>query len=437
MRARPAPGRPIRRLLKLWLCAAGALQGCAAMPHADQDIQIALDRADSETRLQLLRQQGSRISGVPFVPGNDVELLRNGAATYRAMEAAIDGAKARIDMESYLFDGTEGPVIAEHLMARRASGVEVHLIYDAWGSMDTPAALFDRLRQAGVQVLEFNPLPSATLLGDINHRDHRKLLVVDSALVITGGVNISETYNHKRRPLAEPLEPDTGPWRDTDVRIRGPVVAQFDALFVQTWREHGKEPIADPPAQPPPRAGELLVEAIGSSPEHDRQYMYRSLLVALSLARRSAHLTTGYFAPTPELDHALRAAARRGVDVALLLPGTSTSPAALAAGHSYYQDLLESGVRIYECRDAVLHAKTAVLDGEWSTVGSSNLDWRSAALNNEINAVVLGRRFGAAMEAMFQADIAAAQPIDAAQWRKRPLWLRAHEKLSLLVEYFL
>ncbi|MBL6750751.1 MAG: cardiolipin synthase B [Nevskia sp.] len=429
--SRASVPRWIAAALPAWL-----LQGCAGLPQADQDIRIALRGADSETRLQLLRQQGSRITGVPFVNGNEVELLRDGPATYRAMEAAIDSAQRRIDMESYLFDGAEGPVIADHLLARRARGVEVHLVYDAWGSMDTPAALFDRLRQGGVHVLEFNPLTSAALVGDLNHRDHRKLLVVDSALAITGGINISETYRHKRRPLAEPLEPDTGPWRDTDVRIRGPAVAEFEALFVSTWREHGGDAIADAPTSAQ-RAGELMVEAIGSSPEHDQQYMYRSLLVAISLARRSVHLTTGFFAPTPELDRALRAAARRGVDVALLLPGTSTSPATLAAGHSFYEDLLESGVRIYECRDAVLHAKTAVIDGEWSTVGSSNLDWRSAALNNEINAVVLGRRFGAAMEAMFRADIAAAQPIDRTQWSQRPLSSRLHEKLSLLLQYYL
>lgn len=419
------------------LAAYAALAACAPLPRADDDIRTALETADPKGRLDLLRKQGERISGTPFVGGNEVALLRNGPATYRAMEAAIDGARTRVEMESYLFDGEEGPRIADHLLARRAQGVQVQLIYDAWGSMDTPAELFDRLRAGGVHVLRFNPLAQAALEGDVNHRDHRKLLVVDSRLVITGGINISETYQHPKRPLAQPLEPESGPWRDTDVRIAGPAATQFESLFDATWREHGGEPVADPPAAPPAAAGEMLVQAIGSSPEGRQEYMYRSLLVAISLARRSVHLTTGFFAPTEELDQALRQAARRGVDVELLLPGASTSPATLAAGHAYYEDLLEDGVQIYECRDAILHAKTAVIDGEWSTVGSSNLDWRSAALNNEVNAVVLGRGFGAAMEGMFHDDVAAARRIDRRQWEQRPLAQRVREWMSRAFEYFL
>ena len=441
--------------------AASLLSGCAQLPSADADIDAALRTADPRGRLDLLRRQGERISGIPFIGGNEVDLLRNGPATYRAMEAAIDAAKTRIDLESYLFDSDEGAVIADHLLARRAAGVEVNLIYDGWGSMDTPAELFQRLRQGGVRVLEFNPLSAALIGADVDHRDHRKLLVIDSTLAFTGGINIAEFYERRIHPPTKaqheliagdgsatpravtpelPIDADSGPWRDTDVLVRGPAVTDFEHLFVVTWRELVDNTpalhIDDVVLRPAPQ-GELMVQAIGSSPEHEEQFMYRSLLVAISLARSRVHLTTGFFAPTPELDKALRAAARRGVDVQLLLPSVSTSPMTLAAGHAYYEDLLEAGVRIYECRDAVLHAKTAVIDGDWSTVGSSNLDWRSVNLNNEINAVILGSGFGAKMEKMFQDDILAAEPITLAAWKQRPVAQRIHEWSSRLFEYFL
>ncbi|WP_044559038.1 phosphatidylserine/phosphatidylglycerophosphate/cardiolipin synthase family protein [Azospirillum sp. B4] len=426
------------------LVLAGGVTGCATLPSADPDIARALAGADAAGRMDLLKRQGRMIAGTPFVGGNSVTLLRSGTATYAAMDAAIDGARSRIDMESYEFDGVEGSRFAERLVAKRAAGVEVNLIYDAWGSQDTPASVIDRLRQGGVNLLVFNPVdPAALLTLDINHRDHRKLLIVDNAVAIVGGVNISEVYDrrHHQGPGAENRDPEQRPWRDTDVRIAGPVVADFERLYAETWEqqrhEQGEDAIpalGPPPSTPPVRPGDIAVQALSGAPTQGEPLIYRSLMVAVALARTSIHLTTGYFVPTPELARALRQAARRGVDVTVLVPGPSDSPLSVMAGRAYYEDLLEDGVHIHEYADAILHAKTAVIDGDWSTVGSSNLDWRSVALNNEINAVVLGRGFGQEMEAMFQNDLTHAKAITLEMWAHRGLDERLGEWAARLVE---
>ncbi|TWB11814.1 cardiolipin synthase [Nitrospirillum amazonense] len=427
----------------------GSLAGCATLPSADPDIARALATADATSRLDLLRRQGEIIGGAPFVGGNSVTLLRSGTETYAAMDAAIDGARTRIDMESYEFDGVEGSRFAEKLVTKRAQGVEVNLIYDAWGSQDTPKEVFDRLRHGGVNLLVFNPVDPATLLTlDVNRRDHRKLLIVDDAVAIVGGVNISEVYDrrHHAGAGAENQDPEQRPWRDTDVRIAGPVVAEFQRLYADTWDQQRQAqgpdtaPALDaPPPSPRTRPGDIVLQALSGAPTEGRPLIYRSLLVAITLARKSIHLTTGYFVPTPDLARALRQAAGRGVDVTVLVPGPSDSPLSdsplsVMAGRGYYSDLLAAGVHIYEYADAILHAKTAVIDGDWSTVGSSNLDWRSVAFNNEINAVVLGAGFGREMEAMFQHDLTHARAIEPEAWRHRGLDERLGEWGARLVE---
>lgn len=417
---------------------AALLVGCAALPTADQDIARALASADSPHRLELLRRQGELTTGVAFSAGNQVQLLRDGAAALPAIRAAIVGAKSRIDLESYVFDEKNGLDIAQQLIARRAQGVDVHLIYDAWGSLETPASVIAKLRAAGVEVVEFNRLDAKTIVGDLaDYRDHRKILVVDRRLAITGGVNLSGVYLRRRSAPGADGDPDREAWRDTDIRVEGPAVAEYERFFEETWREHKGAPLPPDAAPLPAPAGELLLQVIANSPAHKDHDVYRALLVAISLARKSVHLTTGFFVPTRELRHALRDAARRGVDVRLLVPSRSTSEFAVKAGRADYEDLLDDGVHIHEFQDQVLHAKTAVIDGEWSTVGSSNLDWRSVILNNELNTVILSPAFGAQMEAMFRNDLAAAKEIDPKTWSERPLGERFQEWKARLFEYFL
>ncbi len=416
------------------IAAAVALAGCTAVPSLDADIAQAARGADQGRAIALMRQQGERIAHHPFVPGNHLDLLVNGPETYAAMAAAIRDARQRIDMESYQFDTSTAAQFADLLLAARARGVAVHLIYDAWGSKDAPAALFQRLRAGGVQVLEYNPLTPNSRVGiDVNDRDHRKLLVVDGALAITGGVNVTSVYENRAAPPGAE-SPSELPWRDTDVRIVGPVVAQFQRLFDETWREQKGPALPPPPPTPGWVRGDALVQAIDGAPENGQPLIYRTLAVAITLARHSVHLTTGFFAPTPDLARILEDAARRGVDVRVIVPAHSDSSLAVEAGRGSYQDLLEAGVQVYERQGVVLHAKTAVIDGAYSIIGSSNLDWRSVLWNNEIDAVIIDRDFGAEMERLFAHDLADSRRIDPAAWSRRPLGERLDEWGARLLE---
>ncbi len=413
------------------------LAGCAAAPHFDSSLACHIPTNSEQAALQLLKAENEAVSGTPFHGGNSVTLLQNGPATYAAMMAAIRGAHQRIDMESYEFDGQAAAEFAALLIEKAGEGVRVHLLYDAFGSLHEPASLFTAMQKGGVQVEEYSPFdPTKLKTLDLNKRDHRKLLVVDGRGVITGGVNIAQFYEHNTTPPPGAGPAGTLPWRDTDIAITGPVAADFDAMFAQTWLEQGGKPIAPLPALENPQ-GNSVVQAIDGSPRDSHPAIYDSLLTAIATARHSVHLTTGFFAPPPELSEALECAARRGVDVRVIVPSRSTSGAAIAAGRSHYGDLLEAGVKIYERQGAVLHAKTAVIDGVWSVVGSSNLDWRSTVSNNEIDAVVIGHGFGQQMEAMFTQDESQSKEITLDAWRHRGLWERLRELRSRAVEMFL
>jgi cardiolipin synthase len=303
----------------------------------------------------------------------------------------------------------------------------------------TPGAPPERLQPCStgcVRVLEFNPLrPNERVPVELNKRDHRKLLCVDGRVAITGGVNISSVYENTPKPRG--TDPGQQAWRDTDVRIEGPVVAQFERYFMETWRQQRGPVLADPPPTPATQPGTTMVQAIDGAPDSEQPLIYRTLLAAITLSQRSIHLTTGFFVPTPDLARALMDAARRGVDVQLVVPGQSDSSAAVAAGRAKYGELLEAGVKIHERQGRILHAKTAVVDGAWSAVGSSNLDWRSTVWNNEIDAIILGTEFGGAMEAMFADDVTASHTVTLEAWRRRGLGERVQEIRAKLVETLL
>lgn len=409
------------------------VSACAAQSHIDSKALAASAPSTEEDSIRELMAISSHFQRAPFVKGNKVTLLRDGPATYAAMTAAIMAATKRIDMESYQFDTEAASIFAPLLLQKSAQGVRVHLIYDAWGSIDEPTALFDHLRAGGVQVVEFNPLGADGKLDlDVNRRDHRKLLVIDGAIAITGGVNVTGVYLNP--PGSASTDPERMAWRDTDVCIEGPVIAEFETLWENTWREQHGPALPPAPATPGFVRGPAVVQAIDGAPADSHPVIYEALLSAFALAKSSIHLTTGFFVPTPRMAEALEDAARRGVDVAIVVPAHSESDAARLAGRSHYTDLLDAGVRIYERTGAVLHAKTAVIDGLWSTVGSSNLDWRSTILNNEIDAVILGRGFGAEMEAMFLDDVAASGQVTPEIWSQRGLGERIGETWARMLD---
>lgn len=363
----------------------------------------------------------------PLVLGNRVRLLQDGPNTYAAMFAAIRGARHSINLETYIFDsGKIGTEFADLLLAKQAAGVRVNLIYDSVGCLDTPVEFFDRLRDGGIHVLEFNPINPANVRKRewlLNNRDHRKLLVVDGRIAFLGGINISESYSSgsfSRSSKRKHGKSEAG-WRDTQVQIEGPVVAELQKDFLATWARQNGPPLADKNYFPKlVTEGDAIVRAIASEPsDKTGSPIYLTLLSAIDHAERFVHLTNAYFVPDPKLVRALTGAARRGVDVKLILPGKSDSWLVFHAGRSHYAELLDAGVHIYERRDTVLHAKTASIDGVWATVGSTNLDWRSYLLNDELNAVVLGTDFSRQMEAMFDTDRAASVQIDPTRWRHR------------------
>ncbi|MGZ5062751.1 MAG: phospholipase D-like domain-containing protein [Usitatibacter sp.] len=386
----------------------------------------------------------------PLKAGNRVVLLQNGAATYGAMLQAIAGARDSINMESYIFEDDEvGTKFADALVAKQAQGVQVTLIYDSVGSNGSSAQFFKRLTDSGIQVLEFNPINPLAAKGltyKIGNRDHRKLLIVDGRTAFMGGINISGVYtsgsgsgsgagsgaprsNATRQPM---------PWRDTHLQVQGPVVADFQRLFMATWEKQKGPPMAARDFFPSTAAvGGEVVRAIGSSPDDPYSLFYATLVSAIDNAKTSVHLTNAYFVPDPQLLAALVGAARRGVDVALVLPSNSDNWLVLYAGRSHYEKLLENGVRIYERRGALLHAKTGIIDGRWSTIGSTNLDRISFLHNQEINAVVMGADFGAQMEAMFDADIAVSDHITLETWEKRPIADHFREIASRAWAYWL
>lgn len=405
--------------------------------HSDDDPPSILEHLECEARLNP-RQ--------PLVGGNRVTLLQNGPATYAAMLDAIQHARSHVNLETYIFDdGIVGRHFSSVLQDAARAGVRVTLIYDSIGTFGVPDSFFDSLRSAGVRLLEFHPINPAAKnprLWRINNRDHRKMLIVDGQIAFVGGINISDTYSSVPSALHTPSSngdvTDAG-WRDTHLRIEGPAAAQFQDLFVETWRQHSDEPLDQSGFFPEPVAspGQARVRAIGSVYSDEKNPIFATLISAIDHAQSDVNLTVAYFAPDRRLLRSLTRAARRGVKVRMVLPCKADSWAIFHLGRSYYGRLLRGGVQVYERQGPVMHSKTASVDGLWSTVGSANLDWRSMLHNNEANAVVVDRAFAREMNRMFEDDIAVSVAFERRRWRRRSWWLRAQEFVSRLMAYFL
>lgn len=363
------------------------------------------------------------ITDSPLTKGNRITLLTDGPAAYAAMFKAIQQARNQINLESYIIEDDEtGRKFADLLLRKQAEGVQVNIIYDSLGCLNTPAAFFQRLRDKGIKVVEFNPLnPMKTNDSwGLTHRDHRKILIVDGKIAILGGINISEVYSSsplkRQRKEKKPIH-----WRDTDIQIEGPAVAELQKLFADTWSKQKGAKLPERPRSPAlTEKGNALVRVVGNTPGESNRITYIVYVSAISFAEHSIHLTNSYFIPDDQVVKALTDAARRGVDVKIILPGITDSKLALYAQRYYYAELLKSGVKIYEQSRDLLHAKTAVIDKVWSTVGSTNLDFLSMLNNDEVNAVILSREFAAEMEKMFAGDLADSKQIHRDEWDKRP-----------------
>jgi len=450
-------------LFLLSVCILGIGGGCATLPNVTEKIdatpsaqepnQIAsakglLSPKQSKAIMERLKRSVAptdilerhtavveSITESPLTKGNKVSLLIDGPATYAAMFEAIRSAKNHINLETFILEDDDiGRKFTDLLLRKQAEGIQVNIIYDSVGSINTPEPFFKRLRDRGIQVVEFNPVNpfKGRARWFLVHPDHRKILIVDGKVAIIGGINISSVYSGKisgrKKVKGEPL-----PWRDTDVQIEGPAVAEFQKLFLDTWSKQKGPKLSERDYYPKMKEdGNALVRVVGSTPGSDNRITFIVYVAAITFAEHSIHLTNAYFIPDDQILKALADAARRGVDVKIVLPGITDSSLALNAARYNYSELLELGVKIYERSNALLHAKTAVIDGVWSTVGSTNLDYWSLLSDDEVNAIVLNREFAIEMERMFAKDLAQSNQIKWDKWKARPLLQKVKEGFAHL-----
>ncbi len=361
-----------------------------------------------------------RIDQSPFLEGNRVRAFFRGPETFEAMRAAIEAAREEVQVESYIFkDDATGRSLMETLGRAVGRGVKTRVLADAFGSIATRRSFWNEMRARGIEVRLFHPLFPHLLMQPF--RDHRKILVVDERTAFTGGMNIGDEYGSS-------LSARGGPWRDTHVQMDGPAAWGMAIVFTEAWHAAGGSRIELAPLAP--QTGGVPILVLDSRPFRGTGEIASSLAAIAAGARRRLWITMAYFAPRWRAIERLGEAARRGVDVRLLLPGKSDVPLVRHAGHGYYKALLERGVRIFEYQPAVLHAKTLVADDFVSLAGSSNLDFRSFHFNAECNIVMLGEETGRVFSSKFEEDLEKSVEVTAASWARRSFLHRTGDALA-------
>lgn len=362
---------------------------------------------------------------MPFVGGNRVEILVDGGPYYRSLIEAIASAEHYVFLETYIVAADRtGWRVADALAERARAGVEIAFVFDGYGSMGLDDRYTDFLAEHGVKLLRFHPLSFSKGIWPWSKRNHRKVLVVDGRVGIVGGMNISDDY--------AAVDDGGKGWRDTAVRVEGPAVSELERMFRALWSREGRTPLAATRRRPPDFPGGTEVRFLGSTALGDRNFIRRAYLAAFLGAERSIRIANAYFIPDRVVRRALVRAARRGIRVEVIVGGATDVKAALYATRAYYSRFLKHGIRIYEWTESVLHAKTAVVDGEWTTIGSSNLDYLSMR-NLEVNAGFFDARVGAAMEDQFEVDRAKSRPVERALWKERPFLMRIFEWFYFLL----
>jgi len=364
----------------------------------------------------LANQAFSRAAGAPLITGNSIRLLKDARDNYPAWLDAIRSARRQIHFESYIIhDDDTGRAFADALIAKARDGVRVRVIYDWLGGLGTASRRFwNRLREGGVEVRCYNPLRWDSPFGWLS-RDHRKTLCVDGEIGFVSGLCVGRMW---AGDAAKNIEP----WRDTGVEVRGAAVAELEDAFATVWAIIG-DPIPESdlvPASVTADHGQVALRVVASSPATGGMFRIDQLVAAL--ARKRLWLTDAYYAGMPSYVQALTSAAQDGVDVRLLVPNATDVPLLKPLSRAGYRALLEAGVRIFEWNGTMLHAKTAVADGRWARVGSTNLNLASWFGNCEMDVVVEDEPFAQSMEAMFLADLENASEIvlDAGQRVRAP-----------------
>jgi cardiolipin synthase len=415
-----------------WLAAGGlflllgALMLLLNATAGEKKIEQRLERLYDVGEPQFRRSMGVLL-GPPILEGNQVQVLLNGDQIFPAMLSAIGQARRTICFETYIYwSDSIGEEFAKALSERARAGVKVHVLLDWVGSSKMDPQAIAQMRQAGVEVERFHK-PQWWHPARVNNRTHRKLLIVDGTVGFTGGVGIADKWRGQAQ------DPDH--WRDTHFRAEGPVVAQMQAVFNDNWvKATGRVLDGDAyfPALPP-RGGQAA-QMFSSSPTGGSESMHLMYLMVITAARRTLDLASSYFVPDDLAVHALVDAAHRGVKIRILTPGTETdSETVRSASRALWGELLAAGIEIAEYQPTMYHCKVMVADGLLVSVGSTNFDNRSFALNDEANLNVLDAAFAREQTAVFEDDLRHAKRITLQQWQQRPAREKAMEKMASLI----
>jgi len=375
------------------------------LPHRLPDCPACMSLEDMSKLPTKIARVAQFVTETPPLGGNLTEVYIDTNQAYDRMTEAIRQARHHVHMMSYIFrDDQAGRRFMDLLEEKAREGIEVRLLVDAVGSHQLDSSFWWNLENAGGRFAEFMPVLTPRAHWRPNLRNHRKILVVDGHVGFAGGLNIGDEYQGRKRKYA--------PWRDTHMRVEGPSVWRLQEIFAEDWYFSTDEDLVDPAHFPEiePR-GDTLVQVVDSGPDQPHENIHAVFFTAITEAQQRVYITTPYFVPDTAMLTALKAASWQGLDVRILLPGKSDLKMIQMAGRSYYRELLEAGVKLYEHRPGMLHAKTMVVDGNWSTVGSANMDIRSFRLNFEVNLLVFGESFASCMEEIFADDIATATPI--------------------------
>jgi cardiolipin synthase len=359
------------------------------------------------------------VLGTEMVPHNRATLLQNGDQFFPAMLDAIRSAQASVNMEMFIFDdGEVAGQFARALADKAREGVEVRLLIDGYGS--NLGDLEGPMKAAGVKVRVYKPLRIYTIY-KIGNRTHRKILTVDGKVGFTGGVGIDDRWKGDAR------NPDE--WRETMVKVEGPVVAQLQSIFMEDWVHTTGEVLHGAKQFPPlPPAGEVLAQAIRASRSDPSSMAKLLYYMGIQAARRKIWIENAYFVPDRQIRRGLVAAVARGVDVRVLVPGRHIDvPIVRMASRFHYGELLDGGVKIYEYRPTMMHNKVMVVDGIWSTIGSINFVNRSMKKNAEANVAIYDRAFAELVETTIEADLAKSEEFTKQRWKKRGLLARVSE----------
>src|ERR1700730_9808729 len=377
-----------------------------------------LEGPASEARLQRIEQS-------PIYPGNQIAVYLAGDQAFEAMHEGVEAAEREVVLESYIFKAAPlGCRLFAALAAAVRRGVQVRVMADGLGSASTRSAFWQSMAEQGIEAHLFHPI-----FGQLWYqpfRDHRKILVVDRRIAFTGGMNIGEEYGSPSGAK--------GAWRDSHLRLAGPAAWEMATVFCEGWERAGGRPFELSPMVLK-EAGEegARVLVLDARPLRGSAEAISTLTAIAAAARRTLWITNAYFAPGHGAVRVLARAARRGVDVRLLLPGRTDVPIVRHAGHGFFAALLRHGVRIFEYEAAVLHAKSMVADGYVSVMGSTNLDFRSFLFNAECNLVILDRDVAGTLEQAFSGVLCSATELDGEAWRQRPFAHRTLDRAARLL----